>query len=92
MEEYVSEAKEVVEEPFFGEAYDHEKANNEQWYEDGYEEGIEQGIEKGIEQGEKNKQIEMIKALYKNGASLELISKSTNLSIDELRNILGLEK
>ena len=48
VKEYVREAKEVVEDPVFGEAYDHELANMEQSYEDGFEDAKQ----------------EMIKAMY----------------------------
>lgn len=80
VKEYVKEAKEVIKESIFGEAYNHEQANNEQWYQD--------GMEQGIEQGKKEKTIDIIKSLFKNDVSLELISKSVNLSIEEIKNIL----
>ena len=47
-------------------------------------ENFEQGVEQGIEQ----KQTEMIINFYNNGASLELISKSSGLSIEEVNNII----
>ena len=81
--EYVSEAIEVVEDPVFGEAYDHELANMEQSYEDGFEDGVLKG--------EKKTKIDMIKALFKNGVSLNLISKSTNLSIKQVEEILNIK-
>lgn len=88
MKEYVNEAKEVIEEPFFGEAYDHEKANNEQWYKDGYEEGEQKGIEKGIDQGKKENTIELVKSFYANGVSIESIAKSSHLSVEEVKKII----
>ena len=45
--------------------------------------GFEQGIEKGIEQG-KN---ELIKKLKEQGVDLEVISKATNLSTEEIEKI-----
>ena len=81
--EYIEEAKEVIKEPIFGEAYDYEKASNEQWYQD--------GIEQGIKQGEEKTKIDMIKSLFKNGATLNLISKSTNLSIKQVKEILNVK-
>ena len=45
-------------------------------------------IEKGIAEGEAKNRIENALNLYKNGASLELISKSLNMDIEELKNIL----
>lgn len=80
VKEYVNEAKEVIEEPFFGEAYDHEKANNEQWYKDGYEEGEQKG--------KLEKTIEMIKSLYVNKVSIEAIAKSSHLSVEEVKKII----
>lgn len=45
----------------------------------------QEGIELGIKQ-EKN---QMVKSLYQNGVSLELISKSSGLSIDEIKEIIA---
>ena len=47
-----------------------------------------QGLEQGIEQGEKKNKIEMIKALYSNGVSIDAIAKSAILSIDDVKQIL----
>ena len=46
--------------------------------------GIQQGKLEGIQENT----IKMVKALYENGASLDLISKSTGLSIDEIKKII----
>ena len=43
---------------------------------------------RSIEKGKAEKEIETAINLYKNGASLELISKSLNMDIEELKNIL----
>ena len=63
---------------------------------DGIEEGIELGKQKGIEEGielGKQKGIEkMIISFYNNGATNELIAKSTGLSIDEIERIVKQEK
>ena len=53
-------------------------------YVNGKNEGERIGIDIGIEQ----KQREMIINLNKNGVSLDLISKSSGLSIDEVKNII----
>jgi predicted transposase YdaD len=49
---------------------------------------IEKGKAEGIAEGEAKNRIENALNLYKNGASLELISKSLNIDIEELKNIL----
>lgn len=54
-------------------------------------EALEQGIEQGIEQGEEKKQIELIKSMYANGASVEFISNCTKIPIKELKSILKIE-
>ena len=50
---------------------------------------FEQGLEQGINQGKFQEKREMIVNLYKNGASLGLISKSSGLSIEEVQNIIS---
>lgn len=57
--------------------------------EDGFELGIEQGVNIGLEQGREKERIEMIHELYKNGVSIDIIAKSTHLSIEEIENILN---
>ena len=42
----------------------------------------------GIQEGIKENTVKTVKALYANGASLELISKSIGLSIDEIKKII----
>ena len=49
------------------------------------EEGISQGISQGIDAGKS----ELINTMLKNGASIEQISKLTDLSIDEITQIKG---
>lgn len=79
---YVEEAKEVSHDDNIYESYDHEQASLEQKYIYGYEDGEENGAKKS--------KIEMVKAFYENGASLGLISKSTKLSIAEVKEILNI--
>lgn len=45
--------------------------------------------QEGIELGIKQEKIQMVKSLYQNGVSLELISKSSGLSIDEIKEIIA---
>ena len=56
----------------------------QQDYSDGFDDGKELGIEEGIR---KNKR-DMIINLNKNGVSLEIISKSTGLTIEEIKDII----
>ena len=46
--------------------------------------GFEEGIEKGIKENKK----EMIRKINDNNISLDLISEMTNLSSDEVRDII----
>ena len=45
-------------------------------------------IEKGIAEGEAKNRIENAINFYKNGVSLDIISKSLNMDIEELKNLL----
>lgn len=49
---------------------------------------FEDGQEKGIAIGEKKKAIEAAKSFYSNGASIELIAKSLNMSIEQVKDIV----
>ena len=56
----------------------------EQTYGVGYRRGIEEGIEEGIASNKK----EMVINMYKDGMALELISKYSNLSLEEVNKII----
>ena len=60
----------------------------EQGIEKGIQQGIEQGIQRGIEQGSDNTKKAMIVELNNNGIPLDIISKSSGLSIDEVKKII----
>ena len=75
MIEYVNEAGEVTMGTNFGESYDKEWALKDE----GRREGIKEGREEGIKSSAIN--------LLKNGASLELISKSLGYSMEELEKM-----
>ena len=79
MIEYVNEAGEVTMGTNFGESYDKEWALKDEGRREGREEGIKEGREEGIKSSAIN--------LLKNGASLELISKSLGYTIDELERM-----
>jgi predicted transposase/invertase (TIGR01784 family) len=53
----------------------------------GIEKGIEKGIQKGIEQGIEKGKIEVAKQLLINGVSEDIVSISTGLNIDVIKNI-----
>ena len=74
---------------------DKERAYNSDMYysrlkgiQQGKLEGIQEGIQQGKLEGIQENTIKMVKALYENGASLDLISKSTGLSINEIKKII----
>ena len=52
--------------------------------EEGKLEGIEEGIIEGMEKGRHAEQISMAIAMKKDGADINLISKYTGLSIEEI--------
>ena len=55
--------------------------------EEGFEEGIEKGKLEGIKEGLKEGQISMAIAMKKDGADINLISKYTGLSIEEIEKL-----
>ena len=59
----------------------------EQGLEQGIEQGIEQGLEQGREQGSKSKALDMAKNLKLAGISIDIIAKSSGLSIKEIENL-----
>ena len=50
--------------------------------------GLAEGREKGLEEGINQKAVEDAFAFYKNGVSIEIIAKSLNMSINEVKQIL----
>ena len=59
----------------------------EQGLEQGLEQGREQGLEQGREQGSKSKALDMAKNLKLAGISIDIIAKSSGLSIKEIENL-----
>jgi len=53
----------------------------------GLEKGLQKGIQKGREEGKKEKAIEIAKNLLNLGLDIESISKTTDLSVEEIKNI-----
>ena len=67
---------------------EYEKAIYESEKREEIAEAREEGLEQGLKQGKNETIMDMIKSMFKNGASLELISKSANKSIKEVKSIL----
>ena len=63
------------------------KEEEEKRLEDALEKGLEQGIEQGIEQGSRETLINTVNEMIKNGIDIEMISKVTKLSNEEIRKI-----
>ena len=54
----------------------------------GLKKGLKDGLDKGLKEGEKKGKIEMAKILLNSGVDINIISKSSGLSIDEINKIL----
>ena len=74
----------------FGLAYDNEMMQKKMintarnW---GYDDGKADGKAEGLEEGAKAKEIEIAKNLLKDGISIEVVSRNTGLSIEELEDL-----
>ena len=55
--------------------------------EKGIKEGLEKGLKEGKEEGEKNKSIEIAKNMLKEGLDVNLISKLSGLTVEEIENL-----
>ena len=54
----------------------------------GKDEGKEEGIEQGIKQGIEQNRTEMIINFYNNGVPIDIISKSSGKSLEEVKKII----
>lgn len=81
MENYVNEATHISLEEIMRGVPTHEEAEKQGLISNAYNEGYDKG--------ETEKAKEMIHKFYKNGASLELIAASSDLTIEEVQNILN---
>ena len=59
---------------------------------EGLKEGKEEGIKEGIKEGKLETQKEMVIKMHENNISLELISKTSGLSEQEILNIINNKK
>ncbi len=57
-------------------------------YEDGFEDGEESGIQKGLQQGLQQGILKVISSMRSNGMSIDEISRVTNISINEIMEIV----
>ena len=64
------------------------KSGYREGLEEGIKEGMKEGIEKGINKGSKNEKINIAKNLLKEKINIELISKATGLSIEEIEELI----
>ena len=91
MKEYVKEAEEGRLEGGVGESYDIEWALKDQAYRDGEEagekKGKEEGRKEGLEEGSTTKAIEIAKSMLEENIDINIISKCTGLSIDEVNSL-----
>ena len=60
----------------------------EKGIEQGIEQGIKKGIEKGIEKGKREREIKIVINGFKEGLSIEFISKIAEIPEIEVKNIL----
>ena len=58
------------------------------WRQEGREEGRAEGLAEGREEGAQQKAVEAARSFYANGASLELIAKSLNMTIEQVKEIV----
>ena len=54
---------------------------------DGYDDGYDDGKAEGLEAGAKAEKISIAKNFLKNGVSIDLVSESTGLSVEELEEL-----
>ena len=55
----------------------------------GMQQGLEQGIQQGMQQGAQQKAIEDARSFYANGVSVDIIAKSLNMTMDQVKEIVS---
>jgi len=92
MEKVVKEARTIAgfeDVPLYFESEEEiKRLDIEEAIENGRKMGYEEGLEKGRKDGITQKQNEMIKDMYKNNISIEMISKVTELAVNEINDII----
>ena len=95
MEEFIKDAIKASKNEILLEAYDKEWALKDEGkregydsgYDSGYDFGVTDGINLGIEQGIEQRNIEMVRNMLNENISIDLISKVSGLSIEEIEEI-----
>ena len=94
MEKYVKESKEASEKDevigMYNEELHKEKlrlAEIDEFRELGHEEGLKEGLEKGKQEGSLEKSIETAKKMLQDNLDFNIISKYTDLSIEEVEKL-----
>ena len=90
--EYISTSKEerIIIEKIVEGRNDFYSANTiarEEGKEEGIELGLKEGLDKGLKEGEKNKSIEIAKNMLKLNVDVNIISQSTGLSVEEIKDL-----
>lgn len=67
--------------------YSYMNAFKEEGLQQGLEQGLQQGLQKGLQQGLYQQAIQTAKTMLKDKIDIELISKYTNLSVEEIKKI-----
>lgn len=80
MQESIDKQIEYGEQPILFEAYDKEWAARDESHREGFEEGHASGIEEG--------QLSIIKYMMSNGMSIENISTTIGISVEEIKSLL----
>lgn len=57
--------------------------------EKGLRQGMQQGLEQGMQQGAQQKAIEDARSFYANGVSVDIIAKSLNMTVDQVKEIVS---
>jgi predicted transposase/invertase (TIGR01784 family) len=98
MEKYVKESKEASEKDevigMYNEELHKEKlrlAEIDEFRELGHEEGLKEGLEKGMQQGTKKTKEETAKKMLQEGLDISIISRCTDLSIEEVEKLKEVE-
>ena len=91
MEEFIKDAIKASKNEILLEAYDKEwdlkDEDKREGYDSGYDSGVTDGISLGIEQGIEQKQLEMVRNMLQENASIDFISKVSGLSLEEINKI-----
>lgn len=60
-------------------------------HEEGRKEGRKEGLKEGLKEGIEQEKVRMVKSLYKNSVSIDVIASSAEISVGEVKKILNLK-